>query len=81
MIKLLLNFQGTDKEITNNIGQTPLMLAKEKDWNKTFVEEYQKKMDDDNAKSTRNIQAVEKVKTAKNNQMVRKRKRETSDDF
>ena len=43
--------------------------------NKTFVEEYQKKMDDDNAKSTRNIQATEKVKTAKNNQMARKRKR------
>ena len=64
MIKLLLNFPGIDTEITNNFGETPLMVAKEYCQNKVFVEEYQKKMDDDKAKANENIKAAEKVKTA-----------------
>ena len=35
-------------------------------------------MEDDNAKAIRNIQVAEKVETAENNQMTRKRKRESS---
>ena len=37
-------------------------------------------MENDNAKVITNIQVAEKVETAENNQMTRKRKRETSDD-
>ena len=82
VIKLLLNFPGIDTEITSNsLMRTPLMLAKKQFINnKIFVEEYQKKMDDDNAKAIRDIRAAEKVETAGNNQMARKRKRESSDD-
>ena len=77
VIKLLLNFPGIDTEITNDDDQTPLMLAKEYDFRKVFVEEYEKKMVDDYAKAIRNNQVAETVKTAENNQMTRKRKRET----
>ena len=82
VIKLLLSFPGIDTEITKNTGETPLTLAKEQYFNnKIFVEEYQKKINDDKAKAITNIQAAEKVETAENkNQMTRKRKRETSDD-
>ena len=80
VIKLLLNFPGIDTEITNDDDQTPLMLAKEYDFRKVFVEEYEKKMVDDYAKAIRNNLVAEKVETAENNQMTRKRKRETFDD-
>ena len=63
LIKLLLNFPGIDTEITNDDGDTPLMVAKEnhilRGRNKIFVEEYQKKMDDDNAKVITDIQVAE----------------------
>ena len=34
VIKLLLNFPGIDTEITNDDGETPLMLANENEWKK-----------------------------------------------
>ena len=80
VIKLLLNFPGIDTEMTNDDDQTPLMLAKEYDFRKVFVEEYEKKMVDDYAKAIRNNLVAEKVETAEINQMTRKRKRESSDE-
>ena len=79
-IKLLLNFPGIDTEITSDDAKTPLMIAKEKKSRKVFVEEYETKMENDNAKVITNIRVLEKVETAENNQMTRKRKRETVDD-
>ena len=53
------------------------MVAKEYCQNKVFVEEYQKKMDDDKAKANENIKAAEKVKTAENkNQMTKGKEKE-----
>ena len=61
VIKLLLNFAGIDTEHTNFPGTTPLMYA-ERLGNKIFVEEYQKKVNDDKARAVEGAQKLRRVK-------------------
>ena len=78
VIKLLLNFPGINTNITN-YESTPLMLAKENERNKIFVEEYQKKVNDDKARATESVKKTEEGKIAENKLKTRKRKRENLD--
>ena len=55
------------------------MLAKENERNKIFVEEYQKKVNDDKARATESVKKTEEGKIAENKLKTRKRKRENLD--
>ena len=82
VIKLLLNFPGIDTEITNDDGNTPLMLAEESIFgrNEIFQEEYQKKVKNDKARDAENIRKTEEGVITEKNPKTRKRKREKMDD-
>ena len=78
VIRLLLNYTGIDMEIRDILGETPLMKAT-KITNKDFLEEYEKKMEDDKKIRANYIVKESDGDTSDVIQENRKRKRETFD--